>query len=107
MESQSGQRAATVGMSAKQARRIELVIVAFSGLALVLIFQPFSLGLYSVGAGLVVVAGLAFNLVPLCTPGRPLRSLIKAGLIILLIFVIVLAIALGSAMLYSVYVSNR
>ncbi len=44
---------------------------------------------------------------PLCTPGRPLRSLIKAGLIILLIFVIVLAIALGSAMLYSVYVSNR
>ena len=93
-------------MSARLARRIELVIVAGSALALALVFQPFSLDLYSVGAGLVVLAGLAFNLVPLCTPGRPLRSLIKAALIILAIFVVVLAIALGSAMLYSVYLSG-
>jgi len=93
-------------MSARLARRIELVIVAGSALALALVFQPFSLDLYSVGAGLVVLAGLAFNLVPLCTPGRPLRSLIKAALIILVIFVVVLAIALGSAMLYSVYLSG-
>ena len=93
-------------MSARLARRIELVIIAGSALALALVFQPFSLDLYSVGAGLVVLAGLAFNLVPLCTPGRPLRSLIKAALIILVIFVVVLAIALGSAMLYSVYLSG-
>ena len=106
MESPSGERAAAAGMSVKLARRIEVAIVGISALALILIFQPFSLDLYSVGAGLVVIAGLAFNLVPLCTPGRPLRSLIKAGIVILIIFAIVLLISLGSAMLYSAYISS-
>ncbi|MBV8474922.1 MAG: hypothetical protein JO234_16015, partial [Hyphomicrobiales bacterium] len=54
---------AEVGMTARQAKTIEYTIIFISVLSLVLLFQPFSLGLYSVGAGLVVVAGLAFNLV--------------------------------------------
>ena len=60
-----------------------------------------------VGAGLVVLAGLAFNLVPLCTPGRPLRSLVKGALIIVVIFIVVTLLALGSALLYSWYLTVR
>jgi hypothetical protein len=96
---------APVGMTAKQAKTVELTIVGVSLLSLVLLFQPFSLTLYSVGAGLVVLAGLAFNLVPLCTPGRTFGSLAKAALIIAIIFVVVTLLALGSAMLYSVYLT--
>ncbi len=98
---------AQVGMTAKEARTIEYAIVAVSVISLVLLFQPFSLGLYSVGAGLVVFAGLAFNLVPLCTPGRTSASLAKATAVIAIIFVIVTALALGSALLYSWYLTVR
>jgi hypothetical protein len=93
------------GMTAKQAKMVENAIIAVSVLSLVLLFQPFSLALYSVGAGLVVLAGLAFNLVPLCTPGRTFRSLAKGVLIIAVIFVVVTLLALGSALLYSWYLS--
>src|SRR5271169_121538 len=96
-----------VGMTASQAKTIETAIILVSVLSLVLLFQPFSLELYSVGAGLVVLAGLAFNLVPLCTPGRPFRSLLKGAVIIAIIFVIVTLLALGSALLYSWYLSVR
>ena len=43
---------APAGMTAKQAKTVELAIVGVSLLSLVLLFQPFSLELYSVGAGL-------------------------------------------------------
>jgi hypothetical protein len=71
----------------------------------VLVFQPFSLTLFTVGAALVVLMGLAFNLVPLCQPGRPIRSLVMAVIVIAVIFVVVTALALGSAVLYSIYLS--
>jgi hypothetical protein len=96
-----------VGMTAREAKTIEYAIVAVSVIALVLLFQPFSLGLYSVGAGLVVFAGLAFNLVPLCTPGRTFASLAKATAVIVAIFVVVTLLALGSALLYSWYLTVR
>ena len=99
-------QATKTGMSVAQARRFEYAIVGVSILALALIFQPFSLTLYSIGAGLIVFAGLAFNLVPLCVAGRPASSLLKGALIIGLIFVIVAVLALGSAMLYSIYLTN-
>jgi hypothetical protein len=95
------------GMSPGQARAIELAIVALSVLSLILIFQPFWLELYSLGAGLVVLAGLAFNLVPLCRPGRPLSSLVRGAVVILVIFIIVTLLALGSAILYSLYLTQR
>jgi hypothetical protein len=95
------------GMTAGQAKAIEYAIVLMSVLSLILLFQPFSLTLYSVGAGLVVLAGLAFNLVPLCTPGRPFRSLAKGAVIIAIIFVVVTLLALGSALLYSWYLGVR
>src|SRR6202046_5308362 len=96
---------AQAGMTVNQAKTVEYAIIFVSVLSLVLLFQPFSLALYSVGAGLVVLAGLAFNLVPLCAPGRTFGSLAKGALIITVIFVIVTLLALGSALLYSWYLS--
>ncbi len=104
---QSTDTTAQAGMTVGQAKAIEYVIVFISVLSLILLFQPFFLTLYSIGAGLVVLAGLAFNLVPLCTPGRPFSSLIKGAIIIAIIFVIVTLLALGSALLYSWYLSVR
>ncbi|MBV8593255.1 MAG: hypothetical protein JOZ27_03020 [Caulobacteraceae bacterium] len=94
-------------MTVRQAKGVEYGIVAVSVLSLVLLFQPFSLALYSVGAGLVVLAGLAFNLVPLCTPGRPVSSLVKGAVIIAIIFVIVAAVSLASVELYAMYLTAR
>ena len=94
------------GMTAAQAKTVELAIVGMSLASLIMLFQPFSLELYSIGAVLVVVAGFAFNLVPLARPGRPIRSLVKATIVIVLIFVVVTALALGSAELYAIYMSE-
>ncbi len=104
---QTSASSAQPGMSPRQAKTIEYAIIIISVLSLILLFQPFSLELYSVGAGLVVFAGLAFNLVPLCTPGRPFRSLAKGALAIVIIFIVVTVLALGSAELYSWYLSVR
>ena len=70
------------GMSEAQARTTEGLIIALCLFALFAIFQPFSLGLFSFGCGLVVFGGLVFNLVPLCQPGRPARDLWKAAVVI-------------------------
>jgi hypothetical protein len=88
------------GMSVKTATNVEYTIIGLGALALLLIFQPFSLTLFGVGCALVVFAGLINNLLPLCEPGVPVSSLVKAGLIVAAIFVIVLVIALTSAYLY-------
>jgi hypothetical protein len=94
-------------MSARQAKTVEYSIVAVSVLSLVLLFQPFSLALYSIGAGLVVLAGLAFNLVPLCTPGRTVASLVRAAVIIVIILFVVAALSMGSVELYAMYLTAR
>jgi hypothetical protein len=88
------------GMSVMTATNVEYAIIGIGVLALFLIFQPFSLALFGVGCALVVFAGLMNNLLPLCEPGVPVSTLIKAGLVIAAIFVVVLIIALTSAYLY-------
>src|ERR1700735_5069436 len=70
------------GMTAQTATRFEFALIGLSIVALVLIFQPFSLALFGVGCGVVVVSGLANNLLPLCEPGVPGRSLVSCGLIV-------------------------
>lgn len=94
------------GMSKATARSIEYGIIALCLAALAMIFQPFSLTLYGVGAGLVVLGGLAFNLVPLCVPGRPLRAVLKAALIVLVVLLAAVALAIGSAYLYGLYLQR-
>jgi hypothetical protein len=91
------------GMTGAQARGVEWVIIGLCATALILVFQPFSRTLYGVGAGLVVFGGLAFNLVPLCRPGVPAASLVKAGLVVLISLLVVVALAIGSAYLYGLY----
>jgi len=91
------------GMSARTARRMEYAIISLGIFALVLIFQPFSLTLFGVGCGLVVVAGLVNNLLPLCQPGTKPRALVRAVFIIALIFFIVLLGSLTAAYLYGVF----
>jgi len=94
------------GMSPQLARRIEYSIIGLCIFAMVLIFQPFFKIGFSIGCVLVVIGGLAFNLVPLCQPGKPVRSVVKGGLIVLAVFVVVVLLALGSAQLYGVYLSS-
>jgi len=94
-------------MTARQALIAEAAIIGLCLAALVLIFQPFSLTLYGVGAGLVVLGGLAFNLVPLCRPGVPLASLARAGAVVLLILLVVAALSIGAAWLYGIYLQSQ
>jgi len=88
------------GMTAATATRIEFAIIGLGALALLLIFQPISIGLFGIGCGLVVLAALANNLLPLCEPGVPVRSFLKAALIVAVIFVVAVAISIGAAYLY-------
>ena len=90
-------------MSAATARTIEYAIIALCVLSLVMIFQPFSLTLYGIGAGLVLLAGLAFNLIPHCRPGVPLRWLVTVALIVLALLVVVFILAVGTSYLYGWY----
>ena len=91
------------GMSAATARTIEYSIITLCVISLVMIFQPFSLTLYGVGAALVVLGGLAFNLIPHCRPGVPLRWLVSVALIVLAILVVVFLLAVGTSYLYAWY----
>jgi hypothetical protein len=95
------------GLTARQAWIVEWSIIGLCILALVLVFQPFWLPLYSIGASLVVFAGLAFNLVPLCRPGVPAKTLIKAGLVVLILLLVVAALAIASAYLYGIYLKAQ
>jgi hypothetical protein len=94
---------ATEGMSVKTATYVEYGIIGLGILALVLIFQPFSLTLFGVGCALVVVAGLTNNLLPLCEPGVPIGTLVRAALLIFGIFIVVMLLAMLAAHLYGVF----
>ncbi len=91
------------GMSATTAKTIERSIILLCVLSLVMIFQPFSKLLYSIGAGLAVLGGLAFNLIPQCVPGYPLRRVRNTALLVLVILIVAVVLAIGSAHLYGVY----
>jgi hypothetical protein len=91
------------GMSVTAATRLEYAIIGLGLVALVLIFQPFSLALFSVGCVLVVAAGLINNLLPLCEPGVSLKTVLSTALVVAMIFLIVLLVSVGAAHLYGVY----
>ena len=91
------------GMTPAAARKLEYGIIGLGVAALVLIFQPFNLALFAVGSILVVMAGLINNLLPLAQPGVPVRSVVKAGMIVAMIFCIVLLVAIFAANLYGVF----
>ncbi|MCU0906921.1 MAG: hypothetical protein MUF73_05605 [Rhodobacteraceae bacterium] len=84
------------------ALRLEYAIIGLGLFALVLIFQPFSRGLFAVGALLVVVAALINNLLPLARPGVAVRRVVWAGLIVGLVFCVALLVSIAAAYLYGV-----
>ena len=87
-------------MSARAAHRVENAIIACASPPSSSSSSPSAKLLSGIGMGLVVLGGLAFNLVPLCEPGRPARNLIRAAVVVVVVFVAVLAVALLSAHLY-------
>jgi hypothetical protein len=89
-------------MNSETAFQLEVFIIGLGILALVMIFQPFSLTLFAVGSALVVVAALINNLLPLAVPGVPAKSVVVAGLIVAMIFSIVLLLAIAAAHAYGV-----
>ena len=62
------------GLTPTAARTLEYSIIGLGVLALLMIFQPFNITLFTVGCALVVLAGLVNNLLPLAQPGVPKRS---------------------------------
>ncbi|MGE0241195.1 MAG: hypothetical protein AB7F09_24825 [Parvibaculaceae bacterium] len=90
-------------LSAGGALRLEALIIGLGILALILIFQPVSLTLFAIGSGLVVLAGLINNLLPLARPGTRIRSIVTVALVVALIFCIVLLISIAAAHLYGVF----
>jgi hypothetical protein len=90
------------GLSGAAAFRIEAAIIGLGVVALVMIFQPLSLVVFSIGCGLVVLAALANNLLPVAQPGKPARGVVFAALIVALIFCLALLVSIGAAYLYGV-----
>ena len=91
------------GMTRQAALRLEYFIIGLGIFALILIFQPFSVTLFAIGACLVVVAGLINNLLPMAQPGVKARSVITIAMVVAMVFCIVLLIAIAAAHLYGVF----
>jgi hypothetical protein len=90
------------GMGQKLALRVEYGIIGIGILALILIFQPFSLKVFAFGGILVVLAGLINNLLPLARSDVPFRSVINVAMVVAMIFAIVILIAIIAAWAYGV-----
>lgn len=88
------------GMSAASALRLEYAIIGLGLVALIMIFQPFSITLYAVGGVLVILAGLVNNLLPLAKPGVKAGSVVTVAMVVAMIFCIVLLVAIAAAHLY-------
>jgi hypothetical protein len=88
------------------ARRLEYAIIGLGVAALLLIFQPFDISLFTAGGVMVVVAALANNLLPLAQPGVPRRSVVKAAMIVAMTFCIVLLVSILVAYLYGRFFLN-
>jgi len=93
-------------MTASQAKMVESFIIGLCVLSILAIFQPFSLTLFSIGCVTVVVGALAFNLVPFCREGVPVKTLVRIVAIILIILAIAASLGVGTAFLYVEYLET-
>jgi hypothetical protein len=91
------------GMGPVKSLRLEYGIIGLGILALLLIFQPFSITLFTTGCILVVLAGLINNLLPLAQPSVPFRAVIKVAMIVAMIFCIALLVSIFAAYLYGLF----
>ena len=91
------------GLTPTAARTLEYSIIVLGVFALLMIFQPFNIALFTVGCALIVLAGLVNNLLPLAQPGVPKRSLVTVAMVVAMIFCIVLLAAIVVAHLYGAF----
>lgn len=93
-------------MTATQAKWLERSIIFLCVASIVMIFQPFSMQLFSAGSVLVVLGALLFNIVPFCRPGVSARQIGKVILIVLIVLVIAALLGIGTAFLYVEYLAS-
>ena len=91
------------GLTPTAARTLEYSIIGLGVFALLMIFQPFNISLFTVGCALIVLAGLVNNLLPLAQPGVSKRSLVTVAMVVAMIFCIVLLAAIVVAHLYGAF----
>jgi hypothetical protein len=94
------------GMSPKSALRLEYAIIGLGIVALLMIFQPFSISLFTLGAIVVVFAGLINNLLPMAQSGVPARSVVTVAMVVAMIFCVVLLLSIVVAYLYGAFFLN-
>ena len=88
------------GIGPGAATWLERAIIATCVIAILMVFQPFSLALFTVGCGLVVLGALAFNLVPFCRPDVSWRQIGRVVAIVLIVLAVAAALGIGTAFLY-------
>lgn len=93
-------------MTATQAKLLEHAIILLCVVAIVMIFQPFSMQLFSIGCVLVVVGALLFNLIPFCRAGVTARQIGKVIIIVLLVLAVAALLGIGTAFLYVEYLAS-
>ena len=93
-------------MTKLQAKLIEGGIIGLCVLAILMVFQGFSLALFSAGCVMVVVGALAFNLSPFAREGVPFRALFKVVIIVLIILLMAAALGIGTSFLYVAYLES-
>lgn len=93
-------------MTATQAKWLERSIISLCIVSILMIFQPFSMKLFSIGCVLVVVGALLFNLVPFCRPGVSFRQIGKVALIVLIVLFVAALLGIGTAFLYVEYLAS-
>lgn len=93
-------------MTLTQAKWLERSIISLCVISIVMIFQPFSMQLFTTGCILVVVGALLFNLVPFCRPGVSAKQIGKVILIILIVLLVAALLGIGTAFLYVEYLGS-
>ena len=91
------------GLTPTAAWTLEYSIIGLGVFALLMIFQPFNIALFTVGCALIVLAGLVNNLLPLAQPGVSRRSLVTVAMVVAMIFCIVLLASIVVAHLYGAF----
>lgn len=88
------------GMGQSAATWLERAIIATCVIAILMVFQPFSLTLFTVGCGLVVFGALAFNLVPFCRADVSWAQVRRVAMIVAIVLAVAAALGIGTAWLY-------
>ena len=93
-------------MTASQAKWLERSIISLCVVSILMIFQPFSMQLFTYGCILVVIGALLFNLVPFCRAGVPFSQIGRVVLIILIVLFVAALLGIGTAFLYVEYLAS-